>query len=33
MVLEGKADVKIVDDDIRKKAHPTLKELRKAELL
>jgi len=33
MMLEGKAEVKIVDDDIRKKAHPTPKELRKAELM
>ena len=33
MVLEGKADVKIVNNGIRKKAHPTPKELRKAELL
>jgi len=33
MVLEGKADVKIVNNSIGKKAHPTPKELRKAELL
>jgi chromosome segregation ATPase len=33
MVLEGKADFKIVDADIGKKAHPTPKELRKAELM
>lgn len=33
MMLEGKAEVKIVDDKSKEKAHPTPKELRKAELM
>ena len=33
LLLEGKADARVVDDKSKEKAYPTPKELRKAELL